>query len=639
MKLLHNRTLILSLCSLSLFGCQTIQPDQSNAAAQQHAEYQQANTALDSPEKIAEKNTHYAMVKSLVDQANRIWDKRNHAALNAQDYTDLTNIYHMLSKFDPNNERASHGLKAVEQAKRHQSILSEAAALLQQDKMDVQAMSKVRQVLLENPDHQQALLLFHQLSQQQEKAVKTKAKLTLKYNEPITMEFREVEIKKLFEALAKITHVNFILDKDVESRDKASIFINSMPFNDALDLILHSNDLYQKVVSDNAVIIYGKYSDRAYTELSVRTYNLDYADAKVMQGILKGMLNLKNIQVDPRLNTLLIKDTPEKLALAEKLIIAQDKPDAEVMLEMQVLEVSRTFSQNLGVDTPTGLTVPVPASGSLTASDVGDVTSGSLIVNGVPSFQFDTSNGDVNILANPRIRVRNKHLAKIHIGEKVPVFTSNVASTGVSTQTIQYIDAGLKMEVEPNISASNDVNIKLSFNVGSIGAPVTAGDSTAFRVGTRYTTTELRLHDGETQILAGLINDQDTKNVSGIPGLKDMPLLGRLFSLNSDSKTKTEIILSVTPHIIRPKTPYSSNEAEIWIGSDSRKGVASPSPKFKEGVTPFFIPKPPPSANRPSPETQQQLPPGLSLPLPPGFSLGNGLNNQGIPPSQAPAPQ
>lgn len=618
------------LISTLLIGCQTMQPQGSNAEMSLKSDYEPAS-AKDSPAQIAKKNADYERTKSLMVRANAIWGKGKDAPLSSEDYAELSALYDQLTGIGPKNERAANGIKAIKREQEHQAILAEAKVLMLDDKNHALATTKVRQVLLENPNHPEALSLYQQLAQKHAAKTKKKTELKLSFDEPITMDFRDVEIKKVFEALAKITKVNFIVDKDIDNQEKATIFINSMPFNDALDLILHTNELSKKVVSDRAVIIYGKYSDRAYTELSVRTYNLDYADAKSMQGILKGMLSLKNIQVDQRLNTILIKDTPEKLALAEQLILAQDKPDAEVMLEMQVLEVSRTFSQNLGIDTPTGLSVPVPASGTLTASDVGNVTSGQLVVNGVPGLQFDASDGNVNILANPRIRVRNKHLAKIHIGEKVPVFTANVASTGVTTQTVQYIDAGLKLEVEPTISASDDVNIKLSFNVGSIGAPVTSGDSTAFRVGTRYTTTELRLHDGETQILAGLINDQDTKNISGIPGVKDIPLLGRLFSLNSDSKTKTEIVLSITPHIVRAKQPYTSNEAEIWIGSENRKGRASPSPRFEDGKTPFFIPKPPPSKPQANQGGQQQLPPGLNLQLPPGFSLGNGgVNNDDL---------
>lgn len=202
-----------------------------------------------------------------------------------------------------------------------------------------------------------------------------------------------------------------------------------------------------------------------------------------------------------------------------------------------------------------------------------------------------------------------------------------MASTGVTSQTVQYIDAGLKLEVEPTISAADDVTIKINLNVGSIGDKVVASSgasqSIAFRVGTRLATTQLRLHDGETQILAGLIDDQDRKNVSGIPGLSKIPLLGKLFSNQTDDKVKTEIVLSITPHIIRQRTPQQAHEADIWTGSEGQVGRHSPSPAFADGVAPFMVPKPPPSA---APASRDDTPKNINLALPPGFSLGGGLN-------------
>jgi general secretion pathway protein D len=365
---------------------------------------------------------------------------------------------------------------------------------------------------------------------------------------------------------------------------------------------------------------------RDYKDLSVRSFTLDYADAKQMSTILRTMLGMRSMEVDARLNTLLIKDSPEILALAEKIIYAQDKADPEVMLEVQVMEIARSNKQDLGVNTPQGVSI-LPSSGDvLTVKDLSSVSRSSLKVfqgaNGV-GLSFNVADGTVNLLANPRIRVKNKETARIHIGEKVPVFTSNVASTGVSSQTVQYIDAGLKLEVEPQISATDDITIKVNLNVGSIGEKVVVGSGQAFRVGTRLTSTVLRLHDGETQILAGLIDDQDRKNVSGIPGLSKIPLLGKLFSDQTDDKVKTEIVLSITPHIIRQRMPQQAHEAEIWTGPEGQTGRNSPSPAFANGVSPFFIPKPPPVA---PPVTREEAPKNINLPLPPGFSLGGGLN-------------
>lgn len=570
------------------------------------------------PQKIENVNARDTHIEGLLAKAEQAWAKEDFEALNA--------IYAELEAYDPGNLRARDGLVRVTFAQKHQALIAEAESLIGND--DDLALAKLHEVLLENPQHNKALPLYNSLLQSQEDRTKAKLKKSLSFNKPVTMEFRDVSLKAIFEALSKTTNINFILDKDVPSDQKATIFVKSMAFKDAFDLLLQSNQLEKKVLSENSAIIYVNdvLHQRDYRDLIVRSYTLDYADAKQLSTILRSMLNVKQIEIDPRLNTLILKDSAEVLALAEKIIQAQDFPDAEVMLEMQVMEVKRSYLQDLGVNLPVGVSLPVPAGDILTIKDL-KVSGNSIVVNGVPGLSFRSSKGDVSLLANPRIRVKNKEIAKIHIGEKVPIFTSNVASTGVSSQTVQYIDAGLKLEVEPQISSTGDVTIKLNLNVGSIGDRIVAttgnSESVAFRVGTRLTSTVLRLRDGETQILAGLIDDQDRKNVNGIPGLANIPILGRLFSNHSDDQTKTEIVLSITPRIIRERRLQTSNQAEMWMGPEGQAGRSSPSPKFINGVTPFSVPKPPPA---PVTAPKEDKPPSLNLPLPDGFSLGNGLS-------------
>ena len=556
-------------------------------------------------------------------------------------YDESERIYRELEAYDPNNLRAQAALSQLQKLRQQQATLNKVETLLTEmgDSATLAgvetAMTTLHPVLLENPQHPKALELNNRLLAEQVRLQKAKSVKKLAFNQPVTMEFRDVGIKTIFQSLSNTTNINFVLDKDIPSDQKATIFVKSMAFNDALDLLLQSNQLEKKVLSEQSAMIYinDVMHQREYKDLSVRSYTLDYADAKQITTILRSMLNLRIIETDARLNTLLIKDSPEILQLAEKIIYAQDKPDPEVMLELQVMEVKRSYLQRLGVQTPNGLSVPVPASGVLTVKDLNNVTSNALVVNGIPGLVFNTTNGDANLLANPRIRVKNKDVAKIHIGEKVPVFTSNVAATGVSSETIQYIDAGLKLEVEPSVSSTEDITIKINLNVGSIGDKVTSSaGGQAFRVGTRFTSTQLRLHDGETQVLAGLIDDQDRKNVSGIPGLSNLPIIGRLFSNQTDDKSKTEIVLTVTPHIIRPRTAQEAHEAEIWTGSEGQVGRQSPTPAFQKGAMPFMVPKAPPAkATGTQPAAQ---PANLNIALPPGFSLGGGLMPGELAPSK-----
>lgn len=623
MKNTNLKKLGLYLLIMQLTACQTpvpkLKPD-----AHLDNRLQNPAQAAQVPEKIANIAERDHKIYALLADESEAWQR--------DDYDALTRIYENLEQYDPGNLRAKQGFTAIETAKKQDGIIAEADSLMNKNEAsDELALNKLRLVLLGSPQHKKALPLYNTLLAKQAEVNKSKLTKKLTFNQPVTMEFRDVNLKMVFESLAKTTKINFILDKDVPSDQNATIFVKAVPFNDALDLLLQTNQLEKKVLSENSVIIYVNdvLHQRDYKDLSVRSFTLDYADAKQMSTILRTMLNMRSMEVDTRLNTLLIKDSPEILALAEKIIYAQDKPDPEVMLELQVMEIKRSYLQNLGIEPPTGLSVPVPASGILTLKDLRNVTGNSLVVNGIPGLVFNATDGNVNLLANPRIRVKNKETARIHIGEKVPVFTANVASTGVTSQTVQYIDAGLKLEVEPTISAADDVTIKINLNVGSIGDKIVASagnsQSIAFRVGTRLATTQLRLHDGETQILAGLIDDQDRKNVSGIPGLSKIPLLGKLFSNQTDDKVKTEIVLSITPHIIRPRAPQQAHEADIWTGPEGQAGRHSPSPVFANGASPFTVPKPPPAA---TPANRDEAPKNINLPLPAGFSLGGGLNSE-----------
>lgn len=555
-----------------------------------------------------------AKIQTYIQQELAAWQK--------EDYAVLESLYAEWEAYDPTSPRIQEGKRMLGMARQHQIWLTEAQNLAGQADDDG-AARKLHAILLERPDHVEASRMFEALRLKKEAREQEKLRKKLAYNKPVSIQFRDVGLKMVFEALAKTTNINFILDKDVQSEQKATLFVQNMLFADALDLLLRTNQLEKKVLSETSAIIYpdDALHQREYKDLTIRTFTLEYADVKQVSTTLRNMLNIKQMETDARLSTIIIKDTPDVLAMVEKFIATQDIADPEVMLEMEVLEVKRSRLQELGVAVPTALNVPVPSTG-LTIDALNAVDAKELLITGTPGLRFSASTGDVNLLANPRIRVRNKDVAKIHIGEKVPVFTSNVSATGVSSQNIQYIDAGLKLELEPNISSAGDVNIKINLNVGSIGDQVTSGNGTAFRVGTRTTYTQLRLKDGETQVLAGLIDDQDRKNVNKLPGIGDIPLLGRLFSRQNTDKSKTEIILSITPHIIRAMPKPTANQAEYWMGSDGKTGKSAPTPNFTGG-SPFIVPKPKAAAPAPAKEEKPQ---NMNIPLPAGFSLGGGLN-------------
>jgi general secretion pathway protein D len=187
-----------------------------------------------------------------------------------------------------------------------------------------------------------------------------------------------------------------------------------------------------------------------------------------------------------------------------------------------------------------------------------------------PAVNFRKTSGDVNVLSNPRIRVRNNEKAKILVGDKVPVITTtSTANVGIS-ESVQYVDVGLTLNVEPRITPDNYVNIKVALEVSSLGdKTVTKNGATVYTIGTRNANTILRLKDGETQVLAGLISDDERKSASKLPGFGDLPLIGRLFSNQQDQKSKTEIVLAITPRIVSNIARPSAEISEYWSGTDT----------------------------------------------------------------------
>jgi general secretion pathway protein D len=179
------------------------------------------------------------------------------------------------------------------------------------------------------------------------------------------------------------------------------------------------------------------------------------------------------------------------------------------------------------------------------------------------------------VLANPRIRVKNKDKARIHIGDKVPVITTTASATGFVGESVNYLDVGLKLEVEPTVYLEDEVGIKIGLEVSNISQQIRSSSGTvAYQVGTRNTATTLRLKDGETQVLAGLINDEDRRSSARVPGLGDTPVLEHLFGSTGTTANKTEIVLLITPRIVRNLTRPDVRLESFNSGTDGAIGQA-----------------------------------------------------------------
>ena len=487
--------------------------------------------------------------------------------------------YHRVLVIEPSNNRAQRGLEGVNADRRHTELLAQAQKDLEQG-VPEQADAKVRAVLAEDPGFGAAIALRSKIELARG-PVTVVPKLHARDNRPVTLQFRDANTKMVFEVLSRRTGINFLFDKDVKNDGKTTIFVQDVPVEQAIELVLGQNQLARQVLAQNMVLIYPNTAakQKEYQDQIVKTFYLTNADTKQAQNLLKTVLNAKTLFIDERANEIIIRDTPETVRMAEKLLASLDLPEPEVMLEVEILEITRARLQQLGINYPTSVTLkanPVDGGDTLHLSDVGEQTSETITVSPL-AITLDAlkQTGVTNILASPRIRARNKEKAKILIGSRVPVITNSVTpisgGESVVTGSVQYLDVGLTLEVEPNVYLDNDVAIKLRLEVSNIVKEVKDPQSgtLAYEIGTRDATTLLRLKDGETQILAGLIQDLDIRSSSHVPGLGDIPGLGNLFGSKHTQTAKTEIVMSLTPRIIRSQPRPANDITEFWYGTEA----------------------------------------------------------------------
>lgn len=550
------------LCAVMVLTSCSLFPPRLTATTPEGKVHELAKQVAEQPGDVQLRNRWYRereqAINSLSTEAEAA-DAQGHIA-------EAKQIYARVLTLDAHHPKALDYERAGE---REIVLRKQLDAAKQQLDKPKEALKQVRDILLEQPANQEALALEKQLVAMEPRARAALPQLQTGLSKPVTLELREANIKVVFEALSRATGVNFILDKDIKPEMKASVFLKKMPIEDAIDMVLTSNGLQKKMLSANSMLVYPatQQKNKDYQDLLIRNFYFANTSAKQCADMLRTILKIRDVYVDERLNMLVLRDRPEVLALAEKMIKAQDIADPEVMLEIEVMEVTRGKLQNLGIIYPGSLTV---LNSPLTLEALKSIKSSDIGVSPNPSLQFKTTDTDLNLLSNPRIRVKNNEKAKVLVGNKVPVITTNTTANVGTSESVSYVDVGLKLEVEPRIMLDDFVSIKVNLEVSSLGEAVTlSNNSRVFNIGTRNASTILRLKHGETQILAGLIQDSERKNADKVPFLGEIPILGRLFSRHNDEKQKTEIVLAITPKIISNVTLPEATFSEYWSGTDT----------------------------------------------------------------------
>lgn len=494
--------------------------------------------------------------------------------------------------------------------------LSESQELLAQGKLD-EALVRLELALRENPNNAELRLAVAQtrekiMGRQVQKMQEQLRQDNKRQQDPepptvnpvkaapsgldkaINVDFKEASLSQVCQVLFRTAGLNFAFDKDVRTDQTISITLRKTPVRDVLSLILLSQQLEQRFINADTVLIYQNTPAKArdYQPLTVRSFYLTNIEAKTAVTTLRTILKARDLVSDDKQNVVVMRDTPEAIRMAEKLLAVHDMPEPEVMLEVEVLEIKRSRLQELGLLWPSYLMLTPLASikdGPVTLYDLLNTTSKSLAVN-MPPFGINArgESGDANLLANPRIRTRNRETAKIMIGDRVPNITTTSTSTGFVAESVQYIDVGLKLEVQPTIYLDNEVAIRISLEVSNIVNRVeTKSGTLAYQISTRNATTVLRLKDGENQVLAGLISDEERSSGSKVPGLGDLPIIGRLFGTKREEGQKTELVLSITPRLVRNNKRPTIEQTEFSIGPETALRPSAPDlSAFTEVVPP-----------------------------------------------------
>ncbi|MBP1636354.1 MAG: pulD [Acidobacteria bacterium] len=421
---------------------------------------------------------------------------------------------------------------------------------------------------------------------------------------PASLVFRDASSRDVFIALARFADINVLFDPAFQEAP-VTIDLHNATLEEALGALTASTRNFFRVTAPRAITIIPDTpaKRREYEEEVVRTFYLSNADLKETIDLLRMVVDLRRLAPITATNAVSIKDTPERVEAAARLIAAIDKARPEVVIDVEVLEVDRTRMMEYGLQFASpGTSNPAGISGQvdvnkegLTLYDLRNLTASGVFLTGVPALFYRLMMSDTNtrVLANPQLRAWDGATAQARFGERVPVpmttFTP-IATGGVPQQPVtsfNYENIGVNIDITPRTHHDANVSLALKVEISNISG---TGYGELPKFGNRSVSTVIRLKDGETSVLAGLIRDDERTVLEGVPGLSEVPVLGRLFARNRKENQETDIILTLTPHIVRVLDLTEADLLPFRVGRDS-------GPAFLDlpdvETPPRDIPKPP----------------------------------------------
>ena len=484
-------------------------------------------------------------------------------------------------------------------------------------------------------------------------------------NQPISLEFPQpVSIFSIYRALGQAFGINVLFDPNLRDQEIA-IDLKDVTAQAALETLMRAAGHFYKVMDEHTIIIAQDtpQNRRTYEDLVIQTFFLSNSEVKDMLTILRSLIDARKIATNEQLNAIILRDTADKVKVAERIIESNDKSKAEVVVDVELLQINTARLRDLGVSlssyslgqslsvgtstggtgtggTGTGTTTP----SGIRLSDLQFINQSNWLLT-IPSFlyNFVKTNTDAQLLAKPQLRITEGEKASLVIGDRIPIplptfiTANNVGGNIVPITSFQYQDVGIRIDIEPRVHHNQEITLKVKVDVSNLNGNVQgSGGQSQPIIGTRTIDTVIRLQDGETNFLAGLIRTDETNSDSGFPGLSEIPLIGRLFSNKRNEAQRTDVILTMTPHIIRNAEITQEDLEPIWVGTEANITFRGTAVRVESDVEGPF------DTNEGTPEEiqdairrrLQRLPRGLR----PGEEAGEEENGEPVPPDQVPPP-
>jgi general secretion pathway protein D len=417
---------------------------------------------------------------------------------------------------------------------------------------------------------------------------------------PASLTFRDASSRDVFTAISRLANLSLIFDSSFRDAP-VTLDLRNTTLDDALNTVAGATRSFVRVTAPKTIVIIPDTpaKRREYEEEIVKTFYLSNADLKETMDLLRMVLDARRISPTTATNALTIKDSPERIAAASRVISAIDKARPEVIIDVELIEVDRTKLQEYGLQIASSGSPGISGSASINTPATGislqalrNLSQSDLLLASLPSLYYRLLKSDANTrtLANPQLRSTDGVAATARFGEQVPVPVTTFAplATGGTAQqpitSFNYQNIGVNIDITPRTHHDDDVSLTLKIAVTNISGTGFGGLPT---FGNREINTIIRLRDGETNMLAGLIRDEERHSLDGMPGLSDLPLVGHLFGHTTKSTTQTDIILTLTPHIIRVLDLTEADLRPFRVGRDSLAPIA------ELPLLPLEVPKPP----------------------------------------------